>query len=151
MVAKIADVDNIISWSRYHLDKISNVSLKGINAVFPIIPKQFHTLSTQYHCMELIKRTIPYLNPGQTPVDAYDQPVFTLTKEIQWRYPEKFGSGSYFCLFGGLHFEQCMLIIHSDVNKGSSLENMLSNIDMSIIGTGALVHANLTKQARYYL
>ena len=101
--------------------------------------------------MEIIKHTIAYLNPGQTPVDVRDQPVFALTKEIQRRYPEKFGSGSYFCLFGGFQYEQCMLTIHGKLIKGSGLENILSNIDMSIIGTGALVHANHIKMARYCL
>ena len=51
---KIADIDNIISWSKYHSDNTPNVSLNGINAVLPIIPKPVHTLSTQYHCMEII-------------------------------------------------------------------------------------------------
>ena len=35
--------------------------------------------------------------------------------------------------------------------KGGGLENILSNIDMPIIRTGALVHENLIKQARYCL
>ena len=84
-------------------------------------------------------------------MDVCDQPVFAPTKEIQWRYAEKFGSDSYFCLFGGLHFEQCLLTIHGELIKGSGLENILSNIDMSIIGTGDLIHANHIKQARYCL
>ena len=50
-----------------------------------------------------------------------------------------------------MHFEQCMLTIHGGPIKGSGLENILSNIDMSTIRTGALVHANHIKQARYYL
>ena len=88
---------------------------------------------------------------NQSPVDVCDHPVFALTKENQWRYPEKFGSGSYFSLFGGLYFEQCMQTIHGELIKGSGLENVLSNIDMSIIGTGAVVHASHIKQARYCL
>ena len=76
-------------------------------------------------------------------MDVCHQPVFALTKEILWRNPEKFGSGSYLCLFGGLHFEQCMLTIymltiyanhmlsiyanHAELIKGSGLENTLSN------------------------
>ena len=34
---KIADIDNIKFWSKYHSDNTPNVSLKGINAVIPII------------------------------------------------------------------------------------------------------------------
>ena len=106
-------------------------------------------LSTQYHCREIIKQTIAYLNAHQTPEDLCDQPVFALTKEIQWRYPEKFSSSSCFCLFGGLHCEQCMVTIHGELIKGSSLKNILSNIDMSVIWAGTLFHANHIKQVHY--
>ena len=34
---KIADIDNVKFWSKYHSDNTPNVSLKEINAVIPII------------------------------------------------------------------------------------------------------------------
>ena len=43
-----------------------------------------------------------------------------------------------------------MLTRHGEPIKSSGLEN-ISNIDMSIIGTVAQVHANHIKQARYCL
>ena len=46
--------------------------LPGLNAV---IPKKVHTLATQYHCMKILKRTVNFLNPGQTPIDTCDQSV----------------------------------------------------------------------------
>lgn len=118
---KIGNIENIISWSKSHSENSANTTVKGINAILPIIPKPVHTLATQYHCMKIIKQTVNYLNPGQTPVDVCDQPVYALTKEIQWRFPEDFGFDSYFCLFGGLHFEQCILTIHRELIKGSGL------------------------------
>ena len=84
-------------------------------------------------------------------MDVCDQPVYALTKEIQWRYPNKFGNSPYFCLFGGLHFKQCILTIHGELIKGSGLENVLSNIAMSIIGAGSVVNANHIKQSHYCL
>ena len=78
----ISDIDNIRSWSKYNSDNSSNISVKSINAVLPIILKPVHTLSIKYHCIEVIKKTIDYLNPGQTLVDVCDQPVYALTKEI---------------------------------------------------------------------
>ena len=100
--------------------------------------------------METIKKTINYLNPGQTSVDVCDKPVYALKKEIQWRYPDKFGNSSYFCLFGGLDFEQCILTIHGELIKGSGLEN-ISNIGVLIIGTGSVANANHIKQSHYCL
>ena len=42
-----------------------------------------YTLATQYHCIKIIKGTVNFLNPGQTPIDTFDQPVYALTKETQ--------------------------------------------------------------------
>ena len=63
--------------------------------------------------MEIIKQTIAYLNPPQTPVDVCDQPAFALTKEMQWRYQEKFRSGSYFMLSFWLVAFQTMYANHT--------------------------------------
>ena len=96
-----------------------------------------------------IKKTVEFLNPGQTPVDVYDQPVYALTKEIQWRYPKEFGNTLYFSLFGGLHIEKILLIIHGELVKGSGLNKVLSASNISMIGTEAMINVNHIKQARY--
>ena len=47
-------------------------------------------LKNEGHCMlENIKCT-KIINPGQTPVDRSDQPVFALTKELQFRFLKMF-------------------------------------------------------------
>ena len=125
--------------------------LPELKAILPIIPKKVHTLATQYHCMKIIKRTVSFLNPGQTSIDTCDQPVYALTKEIQWRFPEEFGTDSYLTAFGGLHFEQRMLVVHRELIKESALYEILKSNGLSIIGTGAVVNANYVKQGRYCL
>ena len=101
--------------------------------------------------MQYIKKSVNFFNPGHTPVDVCDQPVYALTKEIQWREKYAFSSSSYFSLFAGLHIEESLLTTHGELVKGSGLENILSACDLSIIGTGALVNVNHIKQARYCL
>ena len=81
----------------------------------------------------------------------FDQPVYALTKEIQWWKPETFGKSSYFSLFGWLHIEKVLLIVHGEFFKGSGLNNNLSASDLSIIGAEVMVNVNHIKQARYYL
>ena len=90
-----------------------------------------------------------FLHPGQTPNDT--QPVHGLTKEIQWRFPEEFCLNPYFTVFGGLHFEQCILVIPGELIKGYGLYEILKNNGLSVIGTGAAFNANHVKQARYCL
>ena len=57
----------------------------------------------QAHLMHLNVKQTTVLNPGQTPVDGSDQPVYALTKELQFRYPEIFFQ--YFPILGQLHTE----------------------------------------------
>ena len=138
------------SWAKHHSEKHNfTVNVPGINVLLPLIPQPVHTIQTQYHCMKIIKKMSNFLNPAQTPVDCCDQPVYALTKEIQFRLPNEFGVDKYFSLFGRLHFKQCILMIHGEFIKGCGLQEILDKNDFSIIGTGAAVNANHIKQARY--
>ena len=89
------------------------------------------------------------MNPSQTP--ACDQPVYALTKTIQWMYLETLGSGIYLSILGGLHVEQSALVMHGEIIKGSGLEKILSSNDLSIIGTSAVVDGNDIKRILYCL
>ena len=83
--------------------------------------------------MKVSKKTSNFLNPAQTPVDCCDQPVYALTKEIHFRLPNEFGADKYFSLFGGLHFEQCILMIHGELIKGSGLQEILDKMTFQLL------------------
>ena len=96
-----------VPWSRHHSSKErSKVRPQDISAILPLIDAPVHTLDTQYHCMDIVDKTVNKLNPGQICVDESDQPVFAISKQLQWRFPEQFGPDKYFCLFGSLHIEK---------------------------------------------
>ena len=44
--------------------------------------------------MEIVEKTTQLLNSGQICVDESDQAVL---KELQWRFPDRFGPDKYFC------------------------------------------------------
>ena len=85
------------------------------------------------------------LNPNQTPADVSDQPVYALTKELQYRYPVLFER--YFPLFGGLHIEQFLLVLHGMLIDGSGLMEILNLQKLSTIGVSAVVDVNSIKRA----
>ena len=96
--------------------------------------------------LENIKCT-EIINPGQTPVDCNDQPVFALTKELQFRFPNM--SQNHFLLFGGLHIEKSLLVLHGQRIKASGLMEILNNLKTSTIGLFAVVDVNSIKRATY--
>ena len=125
-----------------HSDRnLEVMPLLGLNPVIRIIPKRLHTLGTQYYCMKIIEQSVKFLNLGHAP----NQPVYALTIEIRWRFPKEVGPNSDFILLDGLHFEQCMVVIHEQSIKRSGLYEILKNNDPSVIGTGAVANAKQTE------
>ena len=80
-------------------------------------------------------------------MSCYDQPVFALTKELQFCFPNIFHN--YFPLFGGLHIEQSLLVLHGQLIKGSGLMKILNLQKLSTIQFSAVVDVNSIKRATY--
>ena len=57
----------------------------------------------------VILSAVQHIKPGQTHVIAFDQPLFAIAKEIQWKWPDKYGDDNFVILFGGLHIELAAL------------------------------------------
>ena len=86
------------------------------------------------------------LNSNQTPIDVSDQPVYAITKELQYRYPRLFEK--YCPIMGGLHIEQSLLFIHGQLIEGSELAELLTFHNFSTIGL-LIIDASHIKSARY--
>ena len=114
-----------------------------------LIDAPLHTLDTQYHCMKIVEKTTQLLNPGQIFVNESDQPIYTLLKEFQWRFSNRFGPEKYFCLFGSLHLEKPILLPCGSLVEGSGLDKIMASCGLSIVGTDSLVSVNHIKRARY--
>ena len=54
----------------------------------------------------------------------------------------------YFPLFGQIHIEQCLLVIHGKMIKGSGLLEILSENKFSMVELSAVVDVNNIKRAR---
>ena len=93
-------VTTIYGWSScqgsFNRHVVNNL---GISTKLPLILEKVYTKDTQYYCTHIISKTIFKVNPKQTPVDVCDEPVYTLAKQMQWRFPEQFVNLIYFTLF----------------------------------------------------
>ena len=87
------------------------------------------------------------LNATQTPIDVSDQPVYAITKELQYRYPHLFEK--HCLIMGGLHIEQSLLAIHGQLIEGSELTETLTLYNFSTIGLSAIIDTSHIKRARY--
>ena len=73
------------------------------SSIFPLLKDVVHTPDMQHHLTKLCIEYTNTLNPQLlTGLDCSDQPIYALSKIIQWKYP-KFAFPKYFALFGVLH------------------------------------------------
>ena len=55
------------------------------------------------HSFIVIKGAVDHLNPRQTPVIAFDQPLYVLAKQVNWNWPDRYSEDKCMVIFGGLH------------------------------------------------
>ena len=53
--------------------------------------------------MDKIKEIVAFLNSGQVPVIADDQPIYAVAKQAQWHWPDIYCEEKVVIMLGGLH------------------------------------------------
>jgi hypothetical protein len=81
----------------------------SLTSLLPLLRESAQSVATVKHVMAKIKDKVAFLNPGQVPVVAADQPIFALAEQIQWEWPTQFGEDKMVIMFGGLHIEMAVL------------------------------------------
>jgi len=100
--------------------------------------------------MDVVKNAVENLNTGQTPVLTFDQPLYALAKQIQWKWPEKYGEHQFVVMFGGLHIEMAALKTVGDWLRGSGWVQALVQAEITTAGTADsfLQAAHVTRTRR---
>ena len=105
--------DEWVSWSAYHASiQTTEIPPAAVNALLPLFFENAHSVAMIKHSMDIVKTLVQYLNPGQIPVLAADQPLFALAKQIQWTWPATHGEDQFVIMFGGLHIEMAVLKVN---------------------------------------
>ena len=115
----------------------------------PLFHDSAHSVAMIKHSMIVTKNVIQYLNPGQVPVIAMDQPLYVLAKQIQWTWPE-LGEESFVVMLGGLHIEMAMLSMLGKWLEGSGWSSALVEAGIATSGRAeAMLSASHVKRTRY--
>ena len=118
LTKEVADAVSI-KWSAHHAtQKRSHPFEVSISVMMPLWQDQARSVATIKHAMAIIRDAVAFLNPGQTPVIAADQPLYALTKQMQWKWPEH-GEDKFVIMFGGLHIEMAALILIGTLLRGN--------------------------------
>ena len=101
--------ETMVSWSAYHGERQQHVNTRCQSSLLPLFAECAHSLAMIKHAITVVRKAVEHLNPGQTAVIAFDQPLFALAKEIQWRHPDTMGEDKLVIMLGGLHIELAVL------------------------------------------
>ena len=93
-----------------------------------------HTLDMQHYLIKLCIKYTNTLNPQPVAaVDCSDQPIYALSKIIQWKYPE-FAFPNYFALFWALHIEKELLIANGHQVAETGTDKILGDTSIDTAG-----------------
>ena len=80
-----------VSWAAFHASNADKIPHADISSLFPVWRDNSKSPAMIKHFLDTVKDAVEYLNPGQTPVIAFDQPLFALAKKVQWHHPQTYG------------------------------------------------------------
>ncbi len=142
----LEDSEGRSTWSAYHGGQL-NEGVSCISGLFPLFKDSASDPRMILQAMELIKKSVNFLNPNQVPVVAGDQPVYAIMKKIQWSHESV---GGMVVMLGGFHTEKHSCKAIGDVLQGSGWAEALVEAGVASSGTadGILSAVHVTK-ARY--
>ena len=73
-----------LSWAAYHASQVSvdHPRRLDLTSLMPLFQESAHSAATIHHAMEVVSQAVSFLNPGQVPVLACDEPLFAIAKKI---------------------------------------------------------------------
>ncbi len=97
-------------WSSYHASRTLNTALPlpAATCMLPLFYESSSNPGMVKHGMEIVSQVVQFLNPGQIPVMAVDQPLYAIAKKLQWTYPDELGEEKFVVLMGSLHIEMAL-------------------------------------------
>ena len=123
------------SWAAYHADQIQQPAPSDISSLLPLFYEEAKSSAMIAHTMKVVKNAVDFLNPGQIPVVACDQPLYAIAKQLQWQYPNIHGENQVVVMFGGLHIELAFLKVLGDWLEGTGWTNTLVQAEIASQGT----------------
>ena len=103
------------------------------------------------HSMDVVKKAVESLNPGQIPVFTVDQPLHTIAKSIQWNWTGSHGEDHFVVMFGGLHIEMAALKAIGNLLDSSGWAGALVQANVATSGTAdsfrCVTHVTRTRRA----
>ena len=111
-----------------------------------------HSIAMIRHSMDIIKKSVNNLNPGQIPVFTVDQPLYAIAKRIQWNWPDTHGEEHFVVVLGGLHIEMAAMKVAGDWLQSIGWTHVLVEAGVTASGSGiaeSMLHSAYVKRSNF--
>ncbi|MES9879449.1 MAG: hypothetical protein ABW185_01030 [Sedimenticola sp.] len=127
---------DVVTWAGFNSSLLSNESVKprAIIGVLPLFPDKAASVPMVKHSMMLSKAVTAHLNPGQTPVQGMDQPIFAIGKQVQWKWKDTLGEDKFVLMLGALHIEFVLEAVEGKLVDGSGFSYIIG--EAGVLTTG---------------
>ena len=100
-----------ISWAAFHANKLlpNRENQLSRSSLLPLFQEEATSAAMICHAIDVITKTVNFLNQGQVPDLTCDQPLYAIAKKIQWNFPTVCGEKKLVVMFGGFHTELAAL------------------------------------------
>ena len=98
------------SWAVFHARSQSSSLYQDTSVMLQIFRHDSKSATNIRHLLDVLIKSIHYLNPNQTAVIGFDQPLYALAKKIQWFQLTAYGQQKLVLMLGTLHIKMVMLI-----------------------------------------
>ena len=142
---------DLISFSAFHSRKEETPRKfkEDDSALLPIWRDDSKSPATICHGIRTVKKAIGFLNPDQTPVCTLDQPLYAISKNLQWYLPKEFGSSQLVLILGSLHVEMAMLSTIGDWLDGSGWLELIAKAGVTGPGNNYLLNGKKVATTKY--
>jgi len=123
-----------MSWAAYFASRTVTVPPVTPSFMLPLFRESATSPMMVYHAMEIAKAVTNHLNLGQIPVIVADQPLFTIMKKLQWRYPESHGEDKFVIMLGAMHIEKMLWEVNGTWFHGSGWTTAITNSGVASSG-----------------
>lgn len=126
-----------ISWAAFHANQLlpNRENQLSRSSLLPLFQEEAASVAMICHAINVITRAVNFLNPGQVPVVACDQPLYAIAKKIQWNFPTTYGERKLVVMFGGFHTELNALKALGSWVEDSGWTNVLVQAGVTTPGT----------------
>ena len=99
-----------LSWSAFNASLLeSTTGRKDLSVLLHLFRESLKSAAMIRHGMDVTKLAVDHVNKDQTPVIAFDQPLYTLAKQVQWNWKDHYGEDKFVVIMGPSHIEMAAL------------------------------------------